>query len=95
MLSLTAWCVQGSHSDALGFAPYGKNNAAKYQRRADWEQAAIDRIRKWVLPRSVPAVTRRFTAAEGFCYIRLGRLRGKFRKSGREICYNIGTFHNN
>jgi hypothetical protein len=47
MLSLTAWCAQGSHSDALGFAPYGKNNAAKYPRRADWEQEAINRIRKW------------------------------------------------
>lgn len=38
---------QGFYSDALGFAPYGKNNAAKYPHRSDWEQAAIDRIRKW------------------------------------------------
>jgi hypothetical protein len=38
---------QGFYSDALGFAPYGKNNAAKYPHRSDWELSAIDRIRKW------------------------------------------------
>ena len=37
----------GFHSDALGYAPYGRNNDAKYSSRAEWEKAALRRVRDW------------------------------------------------
>ena len=37
----------GFHSDALGYAPYGRNNDSKYPDRKAWEHSSLSRIKDW------------------------------------------------
>lgn len=37
----------GFHSDALGYAPYGRNNDVKYPNREAWADETVRRLREW------------------------------------------------